>query len=125
MPGQPDAPEPSPDPPPLPEDSLVALGPGPATSPAAASLRVLLGSPLAGAPAIVFELARPASARVEVFDVQGRKLSTLADHVFDAGAHAIAWDGRDASGMSAARGLYFVRLTTPAGVATTRFVLDR
>jgi len=37
----------------------------------------------------------------------------------------LAWDGRDAGGARAARGLYFVRLTTPAGVFGTRFVLDR
>jgi len=37
----------------------------------------------------------------------------------------LLWDGRDASGTRAPRGLYFVRLTTPARVASARFLLDR
>src|SRR5206468_656073 len=90
-----------------------------------ARLRVVVGSPLSGAPAIVFGLDAPAAARVELFDVQGRRLVTLADHGFGAGVHAIAWDGHDATGARAPRGLYFVRLTTPAGVSTARFLLDR
>ena len=132
MPGQPDGPEASPDPPAVPEDSLGTLGAEAAGGTAAASgprtamsLRVLLGSPLGGAPAVVFDLPQPANARIELFDVQGRKLTTLADQAFGAGAHALAWDGRDASGLRAPRGLYFVRLSTGSAVATTRFVLDR
>jgi flagellar hook assembly protein FlgD len=62
---------------------------------------------------------------VELFDVQGRRVTTLADGGFGAGAHVLAWDGRDAAGARASRGLYFVRLTTPTGVRTTRFLLDR
>ena len=36
-----------------------------------------------------------------------------------------AWDGRDADGARMPRGIYFARLTTPAGVRTARFVLLR
>ena len=120
-PPDPDQPVASPNPPGVPEDSLAhvssARGPAP--------LRVVVGSPLGGAPAVVLELEAPAAARVDVFDVQGRRLVTLADRNFPAGTHVLAWDGRDAGGTSAPRGLYFVRLTTPARVATARFLLDR
>jgi hypothetical protein len=125
MPSTPDADGPktdvSPNPAPVPEDSLVSGR----SVPDEARLRVLTGSPLGGAPVVVFDLAAPATARAEVFDVQGRRLATLADRGFAAGTHVLAWDGRDAGGARAARGLYFVRLTTPAGVFGTRFVLDR
>jgi hypothetical protein len=124
-PNVPDAgtpPEVSPNPPPVPEDSLVTSGRVPLDEP---RLRAIVGSPLGGAPVVVFDLAAPADARVELFDVQGRKLATLADRGFAAGTHVLAWDGRDASGARAPRGLYFARLTTRAGVHATRFLLDR
>jgi hypothetical protein len=131
LPENPDAPD-APDsshgpaePPPIPVDTSAALSPLHDRGPTAVSLSVGLGSPLGGAPAIVFELPHALQARVEMFDVQGRKLVTLVDGALAAGAHALAWDGRDAGGVRAARGLYFVRLTTSVGVATTRFVLDR
>jgi len=119
-PGQ-DPPVVSPNPPPPPEDTLGLGAPTPIDQ---ARLRVVVGSPLGGAPAVVFALGAASAARVELFDVQGRRLVTLADRGFDAGTHAIAWDGRDASGVRAPRGLYFVRLTTSAGVSTARFLLD-
>ncbi|HXJ68778.1 MAG TPA: FlgD immunoglobulin-like domain containing protein, partial [Verrucomicrobiae bacterium] len=117
----PDQPEASPNPPGVPEDSLVHVASTRDPSP----LRVVVGSPLGGAPAVVLAFAAPAAARVDVFDVQGRRLVTLADRNFPAGTHVLAWDGRDAGGTSAPRGLYFVRLTTPARVASARFLLDR
>ena len=120
LPPDPYQPVASPNPPSPPEDSLVHAGSGTAAVP----LRVLTGSPLGGATAVVLDLAAHAAARVDVFDVQGRRLATLADHDFAAGAHVLAWDGRDAGGARAARGLYFVRLTTPDRVATARFFLD-
>src|SRR5204862_382175 len=76
-------------------------------------------------PAIAFELGSPGRARVELFDVLGRKRLTLADRGFDAGVHVLPWDGRDATGARAGRGLYFVRVWTPERTAVARLVLDR
>jgi flagellar hook assembly protein FlgD len=94
------------------------------SAPEPAALRVLTGSPLGGAPAVVLQLAAPVAARVDVFDVQGRRLVTLADRSFAAGTNVLVWDGRDASGARAPRGLYFVRMSTPARVSTARFFLE-
>jgi len=88
-------------------------------------LRVLQATPLGAGPAIAFELGSPGRARVELFDVLGRKRLTLADGAFDAGVHVLPWDGRDATGARAGRGLYFVRVWTPERTAVARLVLDR
>jgi len=131
--GQPHAIRPggtAPDPPLDPSQPLVDPNPPPPADSLASTgyeqtrLRVVTGSPLGGAPAVLLQLAAAVVARVEVFDVQGRRLATLADRGFDAGAHVLLWDGRDASGTRAARGLYFVRLTTPGRVASARFLLE-
>lgn len=51
---------------------------------------------------IEYELARPGRVRITVFDVLGRKVSTLEDGVQAAGHHRITWADSDLSG-----GVYF------------------
>jgi glycosyl hydrolase family 32 len=89
------------------------------------ALRALGRTPLGGGPAVTFQLARPGPVRADVFDLQGRRVVTLADHGFAAGAQVLMWDGRDAGGVRVRRGLYFVRVSTPGFTAGTRFLLER
>jgi hypothetical protein len=123
VPDEPDAGPPvdTSDPSTVPEDSLAHGGPVVDQ----ARLRVIAGAPVGGAPVVQFDMSAPGNARVELFDVQGRRLAMLADRGFPTGAQTLAWDGRDATGLHVPRGLYFVRLTTRAGVRTSRFVLER
>jgi hypothetical protein len=60
-----------------------------------------------------FDLARPADVRLEVFDVAGRRLATLAERTWPAGAWALRWDGRGQSGQRLGSGVYFIRLSGP------------
>jgi flagellar hook assembly protein FlgD len=53
--------------------------------------------------------------RLDVFGVRGARIRTLADGVFEPGAHQITWDGRDPIGQRVRPGTYFVRLETPSG----------
>ena len=58
-----------------------------------------------------FELSQAAPVRLEVFDVRGARVVVLASGTtFPAGGHAIAWDGRDATGRIVPPGVYLVRL---------------
>lgn len=59
---------------------------------------------------ISFELPSPAHAVLEIFDVHGRIVRTLADKTFPAGHHSVEWDGRNANGRAAGSGVYFYRL---------------
>jgi len=61
--------------------------------------------------------------RLELFDVRGRRLRTLVSGGLAAGTHTAAWDGRTERGERAAAGVYFLRLTTPAGRRNLRLVL--
>ncbi|MBE0564828.1 MAG: hypothetical protein IH621_02650 [Krumholzibacteria bacterium] len=47
---------------------------------------------------------------LEVFDVRGRLVRTLADGPAPAGAGEVRWDGRAGDGRAAAAGVYFYRL---------------
>jgi hypothetical protein len=71
------------------------------------------------------ELALPIRGRVDVnvYDVRGARVSTLAAREFEAGRHAIGWDGRDAAGRRVAAGIYFVRATSARDRSTVRLVL--
>lgn len=69
----------------------------------------------------VFSLARPGRARVEIFDLRGRRVRTLVDGFRSAGVHRAGWDGRDDDGAGVASGVYLVRLSTP-GAGNTRAI---
>ena len=48
---------------------------------------------------------------VNLYDVTGRHVRTLADRTFQAGNdHSLTWDGSDDSGSQVARGVYFARI---------------
>jgi hypothetical protein len=82
------------------------------TAPAGLELRPAAPNPFRAATDLRFALPAPARARLEVFDVAGRRVATpVADELLPAGAHVVAWDGRDASGRRVASGVYFLRLT--------------
>jgi len=93
-------------------------------SPRAAVARIasVQPNPFHGETTIRFSLARSGPARLEVFDVSGRRVRALIDGALASGAHAAIWDGADDSGRAAARGVYFLRLVTLDGTATRKVV---
>ena len=62
---------------------------------------------------IELDLAVRSPMTVEVFNVLGQRIRTLAEGTFDAGTYRLSFDG---NGLSS--GLYYYRLTTPGWVQT-------
>ena len=60
--------------------------------------------------------------RVELYNLGGRRIRTLADGWRPAGPGQVHWDGRDASGAPAPAGVYHVRLSGAAGTLMRRLV---
>ena len=74
-------------------------------------LRMVAPNPFSSSTAITYALARDAGVRLEVFDVLGRTVRTLAHGERQvAGAHRVTFDGRDDAGRPLGSGFYFVRL---------------
>jgi len=75
----------------------------------------------------VVELALPAASavRVDVHDVRGARVRTLADGRFTAGRWPLRWDGLDAGGRRAPAGFYVVRATVGGRSTTLRLTLLR
>ena len=61
-----------------------------------------------------YALRRSGEVRLDVFDVAGRRVTTLVSGARGAGEHEVAWGGETAYGI-ARRGVYFARIETPEG----------
>jgi len=79
----------------------------------------------AGPLVVRWSLARPASVSLEVLDLQGRRVATLAREGATAGEHESRWDGHDERGAQLPPAMYVLRLTTPSGMRSLRIVLVR
>lgn len=74
---------------------------------------------------ITFALTAPNYVRLEVYSVSGRLVRTLADGSWEAGIHAVVWDGRDDGGSDVSSGVYFARFKTGRLIETKRMTLLR
>lgn len=48
---------------------------------------------------------------VAIYNLSGEKVTTLVNHTYSAGMHAVAWDGKDAAGGRVSQGMYLCRFT--------------
>ena len=60
---------------------------------------------------------------VEVFDVAGRRVTTLVDVETDPGWYAVTWDGTADTGEKVASGVYFYRMNAPGFADRRKLVL--
>ena len=80
-------------------------------------------NPFRGSGSVRFELPSRGDARVDVYDVTGRRVRALSRGVRSSGPHAIAWDGRDDRGARLGGGIYFIRLSTGSTSRNAKVVL--
>jgi hypothetical protein len=95
-------------------DGSVVLGP---------RLAVLGGGE--GQARLQLTLGQPADAQVRIYNARGMLVRDLFDGRLDAGQRVLVWDGRDASGRTAASGVYFVRAVTGGQALTGRVMMVR
>jgi hypothetical protein len=81
-------------------------------------------NPTPGDVLLRFSLPAAGEARLEMLDLAGRRVWSV-EGAFPAGTNSWRWDGVDAGGDRAGAGFYFVRLVTPWGARTERFVVIR
>ncbi|MBM4131348.1 hypothetical protein FJ250_10050, partial [bacterium] len=72
-----------------------------------------------------FELITAGPAHLEIYDLSGRRVRTLAAGDLAAGRHEVRWDGRDQSGRAAPSGGYLGRLRANGREALARLQLVR
>jgi hypothetical protein len=67
-------------------------------------------NPAQSAASVSFVLPREMTVRVEVFDIGGRRVATLARGSQSPGEHGLVWDLRDTAGKRVRAGVYVIRL---------------
>jgi hypothetical protein len=80
-------------------------------------------NPFRATTVIRFALPRASVVRLEVFDVQGRRVALLANAYYPAGYHVVPWDHRSEGGARVGAGVYHYRLQAASFRAKKKMVL--
>jgi hypothetical protein len=79
-------------------------------------------NPARGVAMLRYALPSDAVVRLAIYDVNGRRVRTLAEGSSTAGDHAVTWDVRDDGGRALGAGLYFARFEADGRVITRRLM---
>lgn len=82
-------------------------------------------NPFSGVCRVSATLSAPGRLGVSVFDARGSLIVNLMSGHQGIGLVNVSWDARDKRGRPVPAGVYFVRLSTPAGVVSERMVYRR
>lgn len=81
----------------------------PHTLPGSFALRQNYPNPFNASTEIVFALPRASEITLNIYNLLGQEVATLAAGRFGAGEHRVNWDGRDKAGRECASGIYLYR----------------
>ncbi len=87
------------------------------------SINSVYPSPAVSSAAIPFSLASVGNTRVDVFDITGRIVTTLAAEDMVAGNHSLLWNLQDDNGIQVPSGIYHVRITSGNWSGSTSLVV--
>jgi hypothetical protein len=76
-----------------------------------------------GSTMLRFDLPSAGEASLELYDVTGQRVRTLASGTRAAGTYTLGWDGRDEGGRALANGIYFARFKAGSFARTIRVSL--
>jgi hypothetical protein len=71
---------------------------------------------------IRFAVPNAAEVAINVYDIRGVQVRTLAQGQFAAGYHTVTWDGRNNAGIQVSNGTYMYRLETDAEGFTKKMI---
>lgn len=100
-------------------------GPQTEALPKAFALQPAYPNPAQGLATISFQLPAKNKVRLEVYNIVGQRIRTLADRELEAGRHSLSWDGRDDMGRQVSNGIYFYRLEAGQVRLTNKLVIIR
>ena len=102
--------------------AVAALDPA-GSQPAKMALQQNYPNPFNGKTTIAYSVLRDGPVDLAVYDMAGRRVSTLvAAHQLPA-HYRVGWDGRDDQGRAVASGVYFYRLSADGQTLARRLVL--
>ena len=69
------------------------------------------------------DIPRVSDVNIKIYDVLGREIATLLSGQQPAGTLQVKWDGRDAHGLTAPTGIYFVRMNADEFNSTRKIMM--
>jgi hypothetical protein len=104
--------------------AAVGVEPGASPTPKALALLPPRPNPTTGVTGVRLVLPAECAVTVEVFDVAGRGVRSLArGQRLPAGEHSLVWDGRDGAGSAVPSGVYLVRAQADDDMVVQRLVV--
>ena len=74
---------------------------------------------------IEFGLPTEQEVRIDVYNILGQHIQTIADGQYPAGNHTISWNGSNSNGENVPSGVYFYNMTTKDFSQTNKMMLLR
>ena len=109
----------------LPSPSTAVEGSRSASLPSAFSLSQNYPNPFNSSTTIQFSLQQQEDVGLDIYNLAGQKVTTLAQGQREVGTYALRWDGRDDEGRDLASGVYLYRLLAGGKAETRRPALVR
>ncbi len=108
-------------------EAHVSATTGVGSTPSITALTVLQNhpNPFTGSTELQIGLPATSDVEVEIFDVAGRRVSTLAFKGQPAGWHGVPFSGLDSRGAALASGVYFYRVHAAGQTVTRKMVIAR
>lgn len=101
------------------------IGDDPIELPTEIALRQNYPNPFNPETNINFELPASQDVSLEVYNILGQNVKSLANGVYDAGYHTVSWNGTNNNGENVPSGIYFYSLKTADFSKTNKMMLIR
>jgi len=72
---------------------------------------------------ISFNLPRSGVVHLDIYDLRGRLVKILINHLVEAGSHRVTWDGTDGQNSPVTSGVYIVRLQNEGSIQIEKVTL--
>jgi hypothetical protein len=72
---------------------------------------------------INFDLKENANVTLDIYNIKGQRVATLANGQFKAGVHSVMWKGTDDNGSILSSGIYFYKLSCGSYTKTRKMIL--
>jgi len=91
--------------------------------PVVTTLRGNYPNPFNPTTTISFDLAQDGHVAIDVYNIKGQRVQSLANDIYTAGRYSVVWNGDDATGRSVGSGVYFYRMTTVGYTSVQKMLL--
>ena len=80
----------------------------------------LYPNPISNSATISFSLLKSQKVSLEIFDLNGRLITILANNAFEAGEHSVEWNSEDIKS-----GIYFLQIQTGDFLKTEKVIITK